>query len=192
MKEVICMQEKPAVFIYGKVRQPPELAHYGIRGQKWGLRRFQNEDGSYTAEGKERYGRGSWDGRAGKLVRGKKDPNARENWKVKDLSKLSDEDLRKRNNRLQAEQNYKNNLTPQWKKTAKNWGSEAVKAILVTSVTTIIANSLKNKLEPGIKKNVNKLFKDTSKIALSALKTSKNKTASYLAALLMRHEVNKR
>ena len=37
------------------------LQHYGIKGQHWGVRRFQNEDGSYTAEGKERYGRLSED-----------------------------------------------------------------------------------------------------------------------------------
>lgn len=35
------------------------LEHYGIKGQKWGVRRFQNEDGSYTPEGKERYNQGS-------------------------------------------------------------------------------------------------------------------------------------
>ena len=32
------------------------LAHYGIKGQRWGLRRFQNEDGSLTDEGMRRYG----------------------------------------------------------------------------------------------------------------------------------------
>lgn len=32
------------------------LAHYGIKGQKWGIRRFQNSDGSLTAEGIKRYG----------------------------------------------------------------------------------------------------------------------------------------
>lgn len=32
------------------------LAHYGIKGQKWGVRRFQNEDGTYTPAGRERYG----------------------------------------------------------------------------------------------------------------------------------------
>ncbi|MBR6287817.1 MAG: hypothetical protein IKR19_00560 [Acholeplasmatales bacterium] len=32
------------------------LAHHGIKGQKWGIRRYQNEDGSLTAEGKKRYG----------------------------------------------------------------------------------------------------------------------------------------
>ena len=32
-----------------------ELYHFGIKGQKWGVRRFQNEDGSRTPSGKERY-----------------------------------------------------------------------------------------------------------------------------------------
>lgn len=31
------------------------IAHHGIKGQKWGVRRFQNEDGSLTKAGKERY-----------------------------------------------------------------------------------------------------------------------------------------
>lgn len=32
-----------------------ELYHSGIKGQKWGIRRFQNEDGTLTEEGKKRY-----------------------------------------------------------------------------------------------------------------------------------------
>ena len=35
------------------------LAHHGVKGQKWGIRRYQNPDGSLTAEGRERYGIGS-------------------------------------------------------------------------------------------------------------------------------------
>lgn len=31
------------------------LCHYGIKGQKWGIRRFQRKDGSLTAKGKKRY-----------------------------------------------------------------------------------------------------------------------------------------
>ena len=31
------------------------LAHYGIKGQRWGVRRFQNTDGTLTEEGKRRY-----------------------------------------------------------------------------------------------------------------------------------------
>lgn len=33
---------------------PTYLIHYGILGQKWGVRRFQNEDGTWTKEGLER------------------------------------------------------------------------------------------------------------------------------------------
>ena len=33
-----------------------ELKHWGIKGMKWGVRRYQNRDGSLTAEGKKRYG----------------------------------------------------------------------------------------------------------------------------------------
>ena len=32
-----------------------ELYHHGIKGQKWGIRRFQNKDGSLTPAGKKRY-----------------------------------------------------------------------------------------------------------------------------------------
>lgn len=31
-----------------------ELYHYGIKGQKWGVRRYQNKDGSLTSAGKKR------------------------------------------------------------------------------------------------------------------------------------------
>lgn len=33
-----------------------QIQHSGIKGQRWGVRRYQNEDGSLTEEGKKRYG----------------------------------------------------------------------------------------------------------------------------------------
>ena len=33
-----------------------ELYHHGIKGQKWGVRRFQNDDGGLTQAGQQRYG----------------------------------------------------------------------------------------------------------------------------------------
>lgn len=34
-----------------------ELTHWGIKGQKWGVRRYENADGTLTAAGKKRYDR---------------------------------------------------------------------------------------------------------------------------------------
>lgn len=35
-----------------------ELYHHGIKGQRWGVRRYQNEDGTYTSEGLKRRNEG--------------------------------------------------------------------------------------------------------------------------------------
>lgn len=45
---------------------PNELYHHGIKGQKWGVRRYQNPDGSLTTAGRIRYGRKKFPQIAGK------------------------------------------------------------------------------------------------------------------------------
>jgi hypothetical protein len=57
-----------------------ELYHWGIKGQKWGIRRFQNEDGSYTAKGQaENNGHGRYSDSDTKSARNKKNsiPNGK-------------------------------------------------------------------------------------------------------------------
>lgn len=59
-----------------------QLYHYGIHGMKWGIRRYQNPDGSLTEEGKQRYNTGipsDWQDKA----RNKKD-GARVTYNVKE------------------------------------------------------------------------------------------------------------
>lgn len=40
---------------YKRPLRSDELMHHGIKGQRWGVRRYQNPDGSYTAAGRKRY-----------------------------------------------------------------------------------------------------------------------------------------
>lgn len=47
------------------------IAHHGIKGQKWGIRRYQNEDGSLTTLGRIHYGYDSSGKRVVTYVRGK-------------------------------------------------------------------------------------------------------------------------
>ena len=42
--------------IVRKIMDQNELYHHGIKGQKWGVRRYQNPDGSLTNAGKKKYG----------------------------------------------------------------------------------------------------------------------------------------
>lgn len=48
--------------MYDYTRQSNVLMHHGIKNQKWGLRRFQNPDGSLTPAGRERYRKDSSSG----------------------------------------------------------------------------------------------------------------------------------
>lgn len=36
-----------------RITESDELIHYGIRGMRWGVRRYQNKDGSLTEEGRK-------------------------------------------------------------------------------------------------------------------------------------------
>lgn len=76
------------------------LIHSGTKGMKWGVRRYQNKDGSLTPLGKKRYETSS-----------KKTDKRHEDYKKahtkKSIKEMSDAELRERNNRLNMERQYK-------------------------------------------------------------------------------------
>lgn len=83
------------------MRGKDELYHWGIKGMKWGVRRFQNTDGSLTPAGRRRYG---GDGNAGDEEE-KIDYAPKRN--RKDASEYTDEELRAQINRMQMERQYR-------------------------------------------------------------------------------------
>lgn len=82
------------------------LEHHGILGMKWGIRRYQNKDGSLTPAGRKRYGDDTPDGN--KSSGSTEDATPRT--PAKSASKMSDQELSQALNRLRMEQQY-NELT---------------------------------------------------------------------------------
>lgn len=85
-----------------------ELYHHGVRGQKWGIRRYQNKDGTLTAAGKKRADKlkEKYTALTGKRLIRKPTPKgkaAEETNKKKTLKTMSDEELKSVINRLQME-----------------------------------------------------------------------------------------
>lgn len=76
-----------------------ELYHWGIKGMKWGVRRFQNPDGSLTPAGKKRY--------SAEGGEREEKPNYAPKAPKKNASDYNDDELRAQINRMQMEKQYR-------------------------------------------------------------------------------------
>ena len=130
-----------------------DFYHSGVKGMKWGIRRYQNEDGTLTDAGKVRY-----------------NPDGSK----KRVEKMSDAELNKANQRLSAEQNY-NRLTGKYYKNrpasadiALKAGVSALGGALLSSGAYIVRDIAKN---PG------------TKLGKDYFKSDKMKTATALGVL---------
>lgn len=83
-----------------------ELYHHGIIGQKWGVRRYQNKDGTLTEAGKRRLNRVSKVSNAAVSAKNRYD-KVRKNTTTYKASTMSDVELKKAIDRMELEKKYK-------------------------------------------------------------------------------------
>ena len=83
-----------------------ELYHWGIKGMKWGVRRYQNKDGTLTPAGKKRYAE---DGRD-EDGQEQQAQNSSSKTRRQSISDLSDDELRTIVNRKQSERQLRDLL----------------------------------------------------------------------------------
>lgn len=140
-----------------------ELSHHGIQGMKWGVRRYQNADGTLTAAGKKRYTNadGSLNEKGkkkfGNSVKSEGEPETPKKKTVKDMS---DEELAKAINRARQEDEY-NRLRPEPKPVDKH---AAVKKLMDKALNEMVIPAVmqsgKNAVQKIIDKQVNDMLKD--------------------------------
>lgn len=165
-----------------------ELMHWGIKGMKWGFRRYQNHDGSLTAAGKKRYNKEMAKAKAEeKLLKSRQRTQAK-------LDKLNA--LKKSNADLKNELDGKNakpekvekqksiNVNKVIKKDLKDMSNEEIQAV-IDRVT------LENKYKEVTNEAKDKGRGFVEKFLSDIVKPPAEDTAKQLAKSLMVGAVNK-
>lgn len=152
-----------------------ELMHWGIKGMKWGVRRYQNKDGSLTPAGKKRYDKEmaklkeeekiaknklKTQAKLNKLDEKRKEVEALKRGKpiakkTKQPSKpsvkdMSDEELRQTVNRLLMEQQYAK-LNPQQVSAGQKFVKKVMNDVVAPAATEVGKNVLKDAMTKAVK-----------------------------------------
>lgn len=121
------------------------LEHHGVRGMKWGIRRYQNKDGSLTAAGKRRLAkiqgkRAELEGEEERLTKQPVKAKTKNPHGKKSVFDMDDDELRSEISRLDLEKKYRDymkDLYPSKKKEPLIDGRKVAGEILTGSLTSV-------------------------------------------------------
>lgn len=123
-----------------------ELMHYGRKSQKWGVRLYQNKDGSLTPLGRIRYGSGNKS-----VSKSTPSSSSSEKPKKKSVSEMSDQELQAAINRKRLEQEYAR-LNPQQVSKGKKFAKAMQKHVLNDVLLPAAKSAGKAYVESQLKK----------------------------------------
>lgn len=130
-----------------------QLSHHGIKGQKWGVRRFQLKNGKLTSAGKKRYAEGDDEQKKKEETKPK----------VKPISEMSDEELRAKINRIELERKYQSYMTDPEQQQKVSAGSKYVKEIAKKVLLDPMVDTAGKATKDYLTKQVDKYMKDPQK-----------------------------
>ncbi len=143
-----------------------ELKHWGIFGMKWGVRRYQNEDGSLTDEGREHYNVGPARTKGYERAEGNFNRNRSDNYNISKKNKssifdsknkkqklpelMSDDELFKMTKRFKSQANFYNAQNDYIKSKAYNAELTKKKSKLGQFLNKILVQPAENVLSRSV------------------------------------------
>lgn len=139
-----------------------ELMHHGILGMHWGVRKYQNKDGSLTAAGRKRVDKlDSEYQRLTGMKLNKKKPStdvkkteSKPKSKSKSISEMTNEEIQEKINRITLEQNLKS-LTPKKISAGKRFTETVMNDVITPAATDVGKQLARSMFADGVNKVFN-------------------------------------